>query len=472
MNKKFETIEQKVLEKIKPKPEEYREVEKVFNRIKEVIESILEKNKIEAEITLQGSIAHDTWLSGDHDLDIFVLFPKNWEIEELKTRGFNLLLKAAKIIGDYETKYAEHPYVRVRVNDFQVDLVPAYKLEKSSEIKTAVDRTPFHTKYLNNKLNSYLRDQVRLLKQFMKSIGVYGAEQKTRGFSGYAVELLIIKYGSFRKLLLEAEKWKHPVFINTLESDALFKKIRNKLLRKYPESVIYMPDPVDPLRNVTAAVSLKSLATFVIASRCYLNNPSENYFFPIQENNEEKITIALDNRCILLLEIPIDEKLSPEILWGELQRIGDRGAKVLRNNDFRVIHFSVYTDEEKHAYIAYELDQCTKNYPREYVGPEYWTGKRTLNFIKTHLLRQSSGPWINEEGKLVSLSQRKYIDAIKLLIDRAWEYLVTPHFKSKKPIVKRITHEEINNLRSIRGLYEWIKGFILKRPHWMEYCIE
>ena len=48
MNKKFEAIEQKVLEKIKPKPEEYREVEKVFNKIKEVIESILEKNKIEA----------------------------------------------------------------------------------------------------------------------------------------------------------------------------------------------------------------------------------------------------------------------------------------------------------------------------------------------------------------------------------------------------------------------------------------
>ena len=164
MSDKFKFIEQKVLEKIKPKPEEYREVEKVFSIIKEAIESVLKKHKIEAEITLQGSIAHDTWLSGDHDLDIFVLFPKNWEIDELKTKGFNLLLEAAKNIGNYEIKYAEHPYVRVRINNFQADLVPAYKLDHPSEIKTAVDRTPFHTKYLNSKLNDYLRDQVRLLK--------------------------------------------------------------------------------------------------------------------------------------------------------------------------------------------------------------------------------------------------------------------------------------------------------------------
>jgi tRNA adenylyltransferase (EC 2.7.7.25) len=45
------------------------------------------------------------------------------------------------------------------------------------------------------------KDEVRLLKKFMKGIGVYGAEIKVKGFSGYVAELLVYFYDSFRNVL-------------------------------------------------------------------------------------------------------------------------------------------------------------------------------------------------------------------------------------------------------------------------------
>jgi tRNA nucleotidyltransferase (CCA-adding enzyme) len=43
--------------------------------------------------------------------------------------------------------------------------------------------------------------EVRLLKKFMKGTGVYGAEIKIGGFSGYLCELLILKYRSFAQTI-------------------------------------------------------------------------------------------------------------------------------------------------------------------------------------------------------------------------------------------------------------------------------
>ena len=43
--------------------------------------------------------------------------------------------------------------------------------------------------------------EVRLLKRFMKMVGTYGSEFKVGGFSGYLCELMIIRYGSFLKVL-------------------------------------------------------------------------------------------------------------------------------------------------------------------------------------------------------------------------------------------------------------------------------
>ncbi len=466
-------IEKEVLKAIKPKPEEYELLYTVFNEIKSVISKILEKQGIDAKITLQGSVAHDTWLSSERDIDVFVLFPIQWSVEELKTRGFELLLEAAKEIGKYEIRYAEHPYVRVFHKGVEADLVPAFNIDSPDQIRTAVDRTPLHTRFINQNLPPELKDDVRLLKKFLKGIGIYGAEIKTKGFSGYLTELLVIVYKGFRNVLFKASKWKHPVYINTLGSQADAKKIFKLLKRKYPDSVLYVPDPIDPRRNVAAAVSIRSLAVFSIASKCYLEYPSKSYFFPQRDIHIEKTVRNAfeENRCIIVLTLQITEKLPPDVLWGELQRIADRAAKVLRNYDFEVIDKGVCSDEKEKALILIEVDECEKQRPRVYMGPEYWSGNRTLSFIKAHLLRNSWGPWIDERGRLVSLGPRKFTSAIDVLRDRAWEYLVTPHFRNTNPLIELIKPETVSSQES-EDIRNCVIDFILKRPVWMNACIE
>ncbi len=464
------SIERRVLEQIKPKKSEYDLMRRVFDKVRRTISSILDKYGVEAEITLQGSIAHDTWLSGERDMDVFVLFPKTWSVDELKGKGFKILLEAAEKLDKYTIRYAEHPYVRVIIDGVEVDLVPAFKLDDPSEIRTAVDRTPFHTKYVRDHLRDELKDHVRLLKKFLKSLGIYGAEIKTRGFSGYLCELLIIAYDGFRDLLRGARHWKLPVKINVSGHNE-FDDVFSMLVKRYPSCPMYVPDPVDLRRNVAAAVSLKSVITMKIASYCYLMNPRIEYFFPPDKGGVDKDLLReqIRRRCIILIILPVKEQLPPDVLWGELQRIADRASKVLKNFDFMPFDQDVWTDEKELAIIAVEIDECSKPYPRLYYGPSPYSLKRVHSFIRSHVTRNSFGPWINDKGELMSLSTRRYSDAKKLLVERAKEYIVTPHFKGLQPRVE-LLDEYIDELRE-DALY-WLESFVRKRPYWMDYCIE
>jgi len=468
-------VELSVLEKIKPKPEEYALLNEVYSLVKNAVEEHFRKISVDVEASLQGSVAHDTWLSGARDLDVFVLFPKNTPLEKLRGEYFSELAEIGRKLGTIELRYAEHPYVRLYVKGVEVDLVPAYKVDSPAEIKTAVDRTPFHTAYVNSKLTPELRDHVRLLKQFMKSIGVYGAEIKVRGFSGYVAEILVITYGGFREVLSAASEWKPPVYINSIGVDeARFKSIIKKLQKKYPDSLIYLPDPVDWERNTTANVSLESLAKFTVASICYLSKPIQAFFF--KENavaSPEDLLKILVNRCVLVVKLPLPVKLPPDVLWGELWRVADRGSKTLANHDFSVIDYSAWSDEESTAYVVYELEYCVKENPKLYKGPDFWLKERVVDFIRKHVERGSIGPWISRSGVIMALGKRKYVDARQVLIERAWEYLVTPHFKNVKPEVYRAEEVVASMCKgSESGVCEWLSEFIVKRFWWMEYCTQ
>lgn len=48
--------------------------------------------------------------------------------------------------------YASHPYVTSEIDGFEVDFVPCYNIENGSQLKSAVDRTILHTKYIQNTL--------------------------------------------------------------------------------------------------------------------------------------------------------------------------------------------------------------------------------------------------------------------------------------------------------------------------------
>lgn len=214
-----------------------------------------------------GSAARGTFLRERFDIDLFLLFAPDVPRERLEREGLRL---AGALLEAPEKRYAEHPYLRGRFEGFTVEAVPGYAIEDPSHPMTAVDRTPFHQEYLAARLDARGVEQVRLAKQFLRSLGVYGSEAKTAGFSGYLVELLVVRFGSFRGLLRDAEGWRVPVHLATAGSRPVV-----------PEDVaLVLDDPVDPHRNVATALSAEHLSRFVLAAHEYLRSPRLELFFP------------------------------------------------------------------------------------------------------------------------------------------------------------------------------------------------
>ena len=169
-------------------------------------------------------------------------------------------------------RYAEHPYLQVFHGDYHADIVPAYKISSISEKGSAVDRSPLHTAFVNSRLDAKGKDGVRLLKRFMKNFGIYGAELRVEGFSGYLCELLIARYGSLLSLMEAAAGWREMV----IDIESHHKEGHRKM---FPNAPLVVIDPVDPGRNVAAVVAQTSLSRFIFECRRFLRAPSAKFFF-------------------------------------------------------------------------------------------------------------------------------------------------------------------------------------------------
>ena len=307
---KYSEIHFKVLEIIKPNKEEYEKLQNEFQALKKQIISLLDEKKIQASIELGGSFSRDTWLSGDLDLDIFVKLPYNSEIEpeeiiSIIRKGINL---------PWEKRHANHPYLYAKKNDLEIEIIPSYKLIKGKKLRSPVDRSIQHKEFIIEHLPAGSNDEVRLLKQFMKGIGTYGAEIKIHGFSGYLIELLTIYFdGKFLEVL------KH---IKDLPGQVVkFSDEKTCDITKFNDEPLVVIDPTDKNRNVASAVKIQALSEFIAAAENYLANPSLNYFFPKELIIDKKEITLIENSELKLFGL-IHRKpaVAEDILWGQIRR--------------------------------------------------------------------------------------------------------------------------------------------------------
>jgi len=129
-------IEEEVLRRIKPTPDEEVKLRNVAERVLKDLEGL--------DTSLEGSFAKGTWLRGEGDLDIFVFFHKSYGRDWLKESGVKVLLERLSKYK-YTISYADHPYLTLEVDGVTVEVVPGLKVESGTEAVTPVDRTPFHT---------------------------------------------------------------------------------------------------------------------------------------------------------------------------------------------------------------------------------------------------------------------------------------------------------------------------------------
>ncbi|MTK64891.1 MAG: CCA tRNA nucleotidyltransferase, partial [Methanobacterium sp.] len=244
-----------ILKGIKPSSQELEGVTKLSGDIVNVINETASKLGVDAEAVLVGSVSKGTWLSGNADIDILIKFPLETSVDLLKKYGLEIGHEAInKMDGAAEERYASHPYVTGYINGYYVDFVPCYDIRSYRELKSAVDRTLLHTQYIQTNLTKSQEDEVVLLKKFMECVGTYGSEFKVGGFSGYLCELMILEYGSFKETIRNAaENWSygHTIDLMDYHTGGNFK------------DPLVAVAPVDPKRNVAAALTLQKMAQFV-----------------------------------------------------------------------------------------------------------------------------------------------------------------------------------------------------------------
>ncbi|MFQ5815571.1 MAG: CCA tRNA nucleotidyltransferase [Candidatus Hydrothermarchaeaceae archaeon] len=408
---------QRILRRIKPTPGEEKELIRVAGELLKLVEGRAQKEDPRISARVVGSSSRNTWLRHEKDLDIFVLFPLEYEkaqMEEIVTRIGRGTLE------EPQRRYAEHPYIMGRFSGFDVEIVPCYTVESPSGIKSAVDRTPFHEEFVKKNITGK-EDDVRLLKQFLKGIECYGAEAKTEGISGYLAELFIIKHGSFIEVLKQAAGWRGSVVIQ-IGSEYPERELR----KKFREPMIFV-DPVDRNRNVASALSADKFNRIIYAAKEYLKNPGDRFFSPRQRTaRPDDVTAkSAERKTSLIALVSPRPDVVDDILYPQMRKAQAAIVKLLKSMDFRVLGATFFL--RKHGCIFIELESMGIPNLKLHQGP-YANSEHEERFLEKHAKnsRKLSRPFIRGERWYIYL-KRQYADASSFLM----EFIKQGHLEEK-----------------------------------------
>jgi tRNA nucleotidyltransferase (CCA-adding enzyme) len=412
----FDALTQRILKKITPKKEERARVDALSHKLEQKIASICKSEGVPAIVRVEGSIAKDTWLSGNPDIDIFMRLSPSIPRKKLGDVGLRIAKKAAGAAEQLE-RFAEHPYLEIFEEGFRVDIVPCYDA-KPGEWQSATDRTPYHTDYIRTHLGKNLNSEVRLLKQFMQGIAVYGAEIKIGGFSGYLCELLVMHYGSFKKTIEAFASYSHRIVIDI---EGLYTERERELELLFPEPLVIV-DPVDKGRNVASAVQPSKLYELIGAARAFQKEPTEDFFYPPPIHAVSPLIVESHHggRGASHLYMIIGELTTvPDVLWGQLYRSKRSLHKLLEINDFVVLKDAVWSNEKNFSVFVFELEQHILPNIKKHLGPPLARKAECEKFLSKYVGDKNvlAGPYIEDCRWVVELP-RKYTDAAVLLREK------------------------------------------------------
>jgi len=409
----FEEIRAEVLRRVTPSSEERKRVLKLAEELEQKVRAAAKEAGVEAEVKVEGSVAKDTWLSGEPDIDIFMRVPITMPREAFGTICLKIARRATKGFKQVE-RFAEHPYLEAIISDVRVNIVPCYRVKRGRWI-SATDRTPFHTDYIKPLLNEQLQKEVRLLKKFMKGIRVYGAEIRVGGFSGYLCELLTLHYGSLDEVLRSFADWTERRII---DHEGYYRGRENEVKKIFEEALVVV-DPVDKGRNVAAAVRKERLDEFIVAAREFLKSPHLRFFYPeeIETFDAERLVQTITTRGSTIVFAKFGRvKAVPDVLWGQLYKSQRSLRKMLQEHDFNILRDCAWSDEEDLNVLLFEVERRLLPPIKRHLGPPIEKKVECEKFLRKHLkaLHTISGPRVEERRWVVEI-QRKHIDIVDLL---------------------------------------------------------
>jgi tRNA nucleotidyltransferase (CCA-adding enzyme) len=473
---KFAQVYAAVKKQIVPSRELKDAVQAKAEEIRIAVERECRDAGLSAEVRLHGSVAKDTWISDYVDADIFMRVSRELSKEQLRDVCLPIAKKALRPNKIIE-RFAEHPYVESIVKfpkgSLRVNVVPCYNVEKGNWL-SATDRTPYHTEYVRSHLKDEQRDEVRLLKAFMRGIGAYGADIKTGGFSGMICETLIIAKGEFENVLKGFTTWTENRFIDV---ENYYADKTDEIRRVFKDPLVVI-DPVDKGRNLGAAVRSDQLWNFVAASRSFLEKPSESFFFksgikPLTKAEFQRLIKNRESALLCVVMRRIDAVV--DIVWSQLFRTQRALVHLLANNDFEVIRSASWTDEKALSVLLFELSSNELSSSKKHRGPPVLRIAESSSFLSKHSKDGDtvSGPWVEDSRWFVQ--QRRAVSTAHVLMKSTLRSgganvgvapLIIEAFRRNARILE---DDELVTLISRNTEFaKFMRSYLTGRPVWLE----
>ncbi len=353
------------------------------------LNKLIKKSGIRAKAVVGGSISKDTFLKNDFDVDIFVKFDLKYSDDDL-SKLLSKILKSLKV----EKVHGSRDYYFYN-DDFNYEIVPVLDIKKVGDAKNVTDMSPLHVKWVLKNSDAKLRDDIRLAKQFCKGIGVYGAESYIKGFSGHVLDILVIYYGGFLKLLKNSVKWvdKEIIDVNNYhKGKALVNMNKSKLV-----SPLIVVDPILPGRNAAAALGYGKFNIFKKKAGEFLKKKNKDFFVVKR--------FDVDSFDGFVLKI--------NALKGKEDVVGGKILKVYNFIMWGLKEFKVSESGWNFEYIWFKVkkDRIPKEYER--VGPPIRLKDDVFKFKKKH-----KKTYVKKGTVCVIIKRKYYImgDMIEFLI--------------------------------------------------------
>lgn len=304
----------------------------------------LNKKLKDSEAILGGSVAKNTWLRGNHDVDIFVLFNNDKNASDILEETLKLVFK------NVERIHGSRDYFQLIYKNLNFEVVPVQKIENIKEAKNVTDISPLHVKWVGSKATKKIADEIRLTKAFAQAQGVYGSETYVKGFSGYVLEIITIYYGSFEKLVKAATSWKTHEIIDISK--------HHESLNKSKISPLIVVDPIDKTRNAAAALSEDKFRRFINSCKGYLRNEDVNFF------KKKELTLKdLDDKDVVIKVSPLKGK--KDVVGTKILKCLEYIQKELIEEGYTILEADWYWNEDALLWFkvtSIELPKFKKHY--------------------------------------------------------------------------------------------------------------
>ncbi len=366
--------------------------------LQNVVRGVLNKIKIPgATPMLGGSGAKNTWLKGTHDIDIYVKF----NVKKYARKTDQLADILGKVVKKRFRKvdhlHGSRDYYQINIHPYTIEIVPILDIKKAAEAKNITDFSHLHVKYVQK--HKKLADDIRLAKLFAKAQGVYGAESYIQGFSGYVMELLVIHYGSFMKMIRAVAKWKETTTIGD-------KREAEELNAAKKVSPLILIDPVQPERNAAAALSEEKYQQFIKACQKFLKRPAEKYF---EEEDINWERVKKKGKILYCSVTPLKDK--KDVAGAKLLKAFEYVKQELERLGFKIITAGWQYGADAFFYFVVDKKPLTATMLRQ--GPPLKLEEAALHFKKRHKKIKT------KDGRLYAEVPRQFThveDALKMLL--------------------------------------------------------